>query len=56
MARVPDLELSKITIEVLMPNDRLWQLVATPKLSREEHEELDRLLAEREAECERMGL
>lgn len=56
MARIPDLELSKITIEVLMPDGRLRELVAMPQLTRAEHEELDRLLAEREAECERMGL
>lgn len=56
MARVSDIELSTITIEVLMPSDRLWELVALPQLAQAEHEELDRLLAEREAECERMGL
>ncbi len=49
-------ELSVIQIEVWMPSDRLWELVAMPQLTQAEHEELDRLLAEREAECERMGL
>lgn len=52
--RVPGL--STITVEVRMPSERLWELLALPSLTAEEIVELDRLFAEREAECERMGL
>lgn len=49
-------ELSTVTVEVRMPSERLWALLAAPSLTAEEIVELDRLFAEREAECERMGL
>lgn len=52
--RVP--ELSTITVEVRMPSAGLWELLALPSLTAEQEMELDRLFAEREAECERMGL
>lgn len=49
-------ELPTITVEVFSLSERLWALLAAPSLTAEEIVELDRLFAEREAECERMGL